>query len=257
MGPVSLTQFLPTNVFGALLIFTRIGTAMTLLPGFGEVYVPQRYRLLLAVILSMLLLPILQPLLPVLPSSPSELVLVLGAEAAVGIFIGTLTRMVLAALESAGQIVSIQSGLSAALVFNPLQATQSSLPSTLYSVLGVLLIFLTDTHHLMLRGLLDSYMIFTPGKLPPLGDLSQTVAHAAADSFRLALEMAAPFVVLGTVFFVALGLIGRLVPQIQVLFVSQPLQIIGGLLVFALVISAGMNGFLDALVQQFNVIVPS
>ena len=251
-----LEQFLPANLFAALLIFARIGSAMMLLPGFGEIYVPQRYRLLLAMILSVLMLPILAPLLPALPSSPSELLLLLGAEVAVGLFIGTLTRFVLAGLETAGQVVSIQTGLSNAMIFNPMQATQSSVPSALYSVLGVLLIFLTDMHHLMLRGLLDSYMIFTPGKLPPIEDLSQTIAHAAAGSFRLALEMAAPFIVLGTVFFVALGLIGRLVPQLQVLFVSQPLQIMGGLLLFGIVIAAGMGWFLDAFVQQFNVIVP-
>jgi flagellar biosynthetic protein FliR len=253
---LSLEQFLPANIFAALLIFARIGSAMMLLPGFGEAYVPQRYRLLLAMILSVLMLPILAPLLPALPSSPSELLLLLGAEVAVGLFIGTLTRFVLAGLETAGQVVSIQTGLSNAMIFNPMQATQSSVPSALYSVLGVLLIFLTDMHHLMLRGLLDSYMIFTPGKLPPIEDLSQTIAHAAAGSFRLALEMAAPFIVLGTVFFVALGLIGRLVPQLQVLFVSQPLQIMGGLLLFGIVIAAGMGWFLDAFVQQFNVIVP-
>ena len=253
---MSLEQFLPANIFAALLIFARIGSAMMLLPGFGEAYVPQRYRLLLAMILSVLMLPILAPLLPALPSSPSELLLLLGAEVAVGLFIGTLTRFVLAGLETAGQVVSIQTGLSNAMIFNPMQATQSSVPSALYSVLGVLLIFLTDMHHLMLRGLLDSYMIFTPGKLPPIEDLSQTIAHAAAGSFRLALEMAAPFIVLGTVFFVALGLIGRLVPQLQVLFVSQPLQIMGGLLLFGIVIAAGMGWFLDAFVQQFNVIVP-
>jgi flagellar biosynthetic protein FliR len=254
---LSLAQFLPANIFAALLIFARIGSAMMLLPGFGEIYVPQRYRLLLAMILSVLMLPILAPLLPALPSSPSELLLLLGAEVAVGLFIGTMTRFVLAGLETAGQVVSIQAGLSNALIFNPMQATQSAVPSALYSVLGVLLIFLTDMHHLMLRGLLDSYMIFTPGKLPPIEDLSQTIAHAAAGSFRLALEMAAPFIVLGTVFFVALGLIGRLVPQLQVLFVSQPLQIMGGLVLFAIVIAAGMGWFLDAFVQQFNVIVPS
>jgi flagellar biosynthetic protein FliR len=91
-----LEQFLPANLFAALLIFARIGSAMMLLPGFGEIYVPQRYRLLLAMILSVLMLPILAPLLPALPSSPSELLLLLGAEVAVGLFIGTLTRFVLA-----------------------------------------------------------------------------------------------------------------------------------------------------------------
>lgn len=252
-----LAQFLPTNIFAALLIFARIGSAMMLLPGFGEVYVPQRYRLLLALILSGLLLPILAPMLPALPDSPSALLIILGTELAVGIFIGTLTRFTLAALEIAGQIVSIQSGLSNAQIFNPLQATQSAIPSALYSLLGVLLLFLTNMHHVMLRGLVDSYMIFTPGRLPPIEDLSQTVAHAAAGSFRLAIEMASPFIVLGTVFFVGLGLIGRLVPQVQIIFVSQPLQILGGLLLFGLVIAAGMGWFLDAFVLQFNVIVPS
>ncbi|HKT16578.1 MAG TPA: flagellar biosynthetic protein FliR [Stellaceae bacterium] len=251
-----LAQFLPANAFAALLIFARIGSAMMLLPGFGEVYVLQRYRLLLAVVLSLLLLPILAPLLPAMPSSPSALVVMLSAEIAVGVFIGTLARTLLAGLDMAGQFVSLQTGLSNAVIFNPLQSQQSPIPSSLYSVLGVLLIFLTNLHYLMLRGLVDSYMIFTPGKLPPVEDLSQTVAHAVAGSFQLAVEMAAPFIVLGTVFFIAIGLIGRLVPQLQVMFVSQPLQIMGGLLLFALVLAAGMGWFLTAAGQQFALFVP-
>ncbi len=251
-----LEQFLPTNVFAALLIFARIGSAMMLLPGFGEIYVPVRYRLLLALILSGLLLPILEPMLPAMPGSPSALLLVMGAELAVGIFMGTLTRVMLSALETAGQVVSLQIGLSAAVIFNPLQASQSPIPSALYSTLGVLLIFVTNLHHVMLRALLDSYMIFVPGKLPPIEDLSQTITHAVGGSFRLAIEMAAPFIVLGTVFFVGLGLIARLVPQLQVMFVTQPLQILGGLVLFALVIGAGMGWFLDGFMQQLNIVVP-
>ena len=141
-------------------------------------------------------------------------------------------------------------------MFNPAAATQDAIPSALYGILGVLLIFLTNTHYLMLRGLVDSYMVFAPGKLPPIEDLSQTVARAAAGSFRLALEMASPFIVLGTVFFVGLGLIARLVPQLQVLFVSQPLQIMGGLLLFALIIGSGMGWFLQSFAQQLSFIVP-
>ena len=183
-----LAQFLPANVFAVMLVFARIGTALMMLPGFGEIYVPQRFRLLLAMILSVLLVPILGPLLPSLPSSPSALLVVFVAEIAIGLFIGSLTRFVLAGLETAGQIVSLQAGLSNAVMFNPLQATQSAIPSALYSTLGVLLIFLTNVHHIMLRGLVDSYMIFTPGHLPPLEDLSQTIAHAAAGSSTSAIR---------------------------------------------------------------------
>jgi flagellar biosynthetic protein FliR len=254
---MNITEFLPNNTFGALLIFARIGTAMMLLPGFGEVYVPQRYRLLFALIFSALLLPILSPILPPLPASPADLVVVLGGELIVGAFIGTLTRLILSALQTAGQIVSTQAGLSYAQVFNPTEASQDSVPSTFYAILGVLLIFLTNLHHLMLHGLVDSYAVFVPGHLPPFEDLSQTVAQMVSSSFRLAIEMAAPFIVLGTVFFVGLGLIARLVPQLQVLFVAQPLQILGGLLLMGLLAASGMGWFLQAFAQQFQLIIPS
>ena len=254
---MNITDFLPNNTFGALLIFARIGTAMMLLPGFGEIYVPQRYRLLFALIFSALLLPILAPILPGLPASPADLAIVLGGELVVGAFIGTLTRVILAALQTAGQIVSMQTGLSYAQVFNPMEASQDSVPSSFYAVLGVLLIFLTNLDHLMLQGLVDSYAVFVPGHLPPVGDLSEAIAHAVAASFRLAIEMAAPFIVLGTVFFVGLGLIARLVPQLQVLFVTQPLQILGGLLLMGLLTATGMGWFLQAFAQQFQLIIPS
>jgi flagellar biosynthetic protein FliR len=254
---MNLTQFLPANGFALMLIFARVGSALMLLPGFGEVYVYQRYRLLFALILSGLLLPILSPVLPPLPSDPADLTLLLGSELVIGIFIGTLTRLILSALQTAGQFISLQTGLSSAQIFNPLEASQDSMPSVFYALLGVLMIFLTDLHHLMLRGLVDSYAIFTPGRLPPIEDLSQTVTHAVSASFRLAMELAAPFVVLGTVFMVSLGLIGRLVPQLQVLFVSQPLQIMGGLLLMGLVVASGMGWFLEVFVQQFQIIVPS
>lgn len=253
---MNLTEFLPANAFGFMLVFARIGSAMMLLPGFGEVYVPQRYRLLFALIFSALLLPMLSPILPALPASPAALVLVLGGELVIGVFIGTLTRLLLAALQMAGQVVSIQMGLSNAQIFNPMQADQDSIPSAFYGILGVLLIFLTNLHHVMLRGLIDSYAVFVPGHLPPVGDLSQTVAHAVAASFRLAIEIASPFIVLGTVFFIGLGLIARLVPQLQVLFITQPLQIMGGLLLMGLIAAAGMGWFLQVFAQQFQMIIP-
>ncbi|HVA14794.1 MAG TPA: flagellar biosynthetic protein FliR [Stellaceae bacterium] len=253
---MNLTEFLPANAFGFMLVFARIGSAMMLLPGFGEVYVPQRYRLLFALIFSALLLPMLSPILPALPASPAALVLVLGGELVIGVFIGTLTRLLLAALQMAGQVVSIQMGLSNAQIFNPMQADQDSIPSAFYGILGVLLIFLTNLHHVMLRGLVDSYAVFVPGHLPPVGDLSQTVAHAVAASFRLAIEIASPFIVLGTVFFIGLGLIARLVPQLQVLFITQPLQIMGGLLLMGLIAAAGMGWFLQVFAQQFQMIIP-
>ena len=249
---VSLQQFIPANLFAALLIFIRVGTALMLLPGFGESYVPPRYRLLLAVMLSALLTPVIGPSLPALPASPLRLGGFIGGELVIGGFIGPIARIILTALETAGMVVSIQLGLSTAMVFNPMAADQAPITGALYGILGIVLIFATDLDHMMLRAVVDSYALFTPGKLPPVADLSTAVAHAVDNSFRLAMEISAPFLVLGIVFFVALGLIARLVPQMQILFVTQPLQIVGGLFVFAFVLVTGMRWFLDAFVQQFG-----
>src|SRR5262249_41238968 len=159
----------------------RIGSAIILLPGFGELYVPQRYRLLLALLLAALLTPVLGPNLPPLPASPARLALIVGGEVMIGLFIGTVARLLIAALETAGMVVSTQLGLSTAVIFNPLtDQTQSAIPSAFYGMLGVLLIFLTDFHHQLLRAAVDSYSLFTPGALPPIGDLTEIVTHLVA-----------------------------------------------------------------------------
>ena len=247
-----LQQLLPENVFALMLIFARIGTALMLLPGFGEVYVMQRFRLLLGFLVSLLLTPILAPLLPPLPGSAVKLADIVGSEVVIGLFLGTVARVLLAALDTAGTVVSFQLGLSAAQIFNPMAASQGSLPGTLYSVLGVLLIFLTDLHHMLLRALVDSYEVFAPGVLPPLDDLSDMIARSVAGAFVIGIEMAAPFILLGLVFFIALGIVGRLVPQLQIMFVTLPLQILGGLFALVFVLAAGMQWFLDAFQREFT-----
>ncbi|HUK08649.1 MAG TPA: flagellar biosynthetic protein FliR [Stellaceae bacterium] len=240
-----LDQVLPANLFAALLVFARIGSAMLMLPGFGEAYVNPRLRLAFALALTVLAAPVLAPKLPAMPSTPLGLLTLMGGEIAVGLFLGTLTRVLLAALQVAGSVISVQLGLSAALIFNPLQQQQEAITSTFLSVAGVLVIFLTDLDHAMLRALIHSYSVFEPGAPLQWGDLSAAMARATAESFRLGVEMAAPFMVMGTIFYVAVGLVSRLAPQLQILFATQPLQIVAGLTAFALLLASGLQWFLE------------
>jgi flagellar biosynthetic protein FliR len=252
----SLAQFLPANLFAVMLVFCRIGSALMVLPGFGDLYVPARYRLLLGILLATIIATALAPLLPVQPGSPLRLLMLLGGEIVIGVFLGTVARMMLSALETAGAIISLQLGLSTAQVFNPLLAQQSAITGAFMTVFGVLLIFLTDTHHLMLRGLVASYGLFPAGGFPGFGDLSDTVAHLVSASFRLAVELAAPFIVLGTIFFVALGFLSRLMPQMQIFFIILPIQVAGGIVVFAATLYAVMQWFLDDFTQTVGNVVP-
>ena len=240
-----LDQLLPANLFAAALIFARVGSAMMLLPGIGEAYVNARLRLVFALALTILMTPVLAPKLPAMPGTSLGLLIVLGGEIVVGLFLGTLTRVLLTAVQVAGSIISVQLGLSAALIFNPLLQQQEVITSTFLGVAAVVVIFLADLHHLMLRALIDSYGVFTPGSAFAWGDFSAAIARITAESFRLGVEMAAPFMVIGTIFYVGVGLVSRLSPQLQILFAIQPLQIIAGLVAFALLLATGLQWFLE------------
>jgi flagellar biosynthetic protein FliR len=122
------------------------------------------------------------------------------------------------------------------------------------TILGVTLLFATDSHHLVIAALNDSYSIFSPGPLMPSGDIAALATRAFAAAFRIGMQLSAPFLVFGLVF--GLGVLARLMPQMQVYFVGVPLSILTGFLVFALVITAMMGTFLDYFIGVMHDLIP-
>jgi flagellar biosynthetic protein FliR len=180
-----------------------------------------------------------------MPSSPVALALLIGGEIGVGLFIGTMARLLVAGLEIAGTLISFQLGLATAAIFNPLLSEQGQVASVLISITGLVLIFETDMHHLMLRGLVDSYGLFVPGALPPIGDFTESIGRMVSKSFMMAMQMAAPFLLMSTIMYVALGLVTRLMPQLQIFFIALPLQIGLGFLLLSLTFGVLMLFFLS------------
>ncbi|HEX9466620.1 MAG TPA: flagellar biosynthetic protein FliR [Alphaproteobacteria bacterium] len=240
----TLQQWLASQAFAAFLVFGRLGTALSVMPGFSEHYVPVRFRFFLAATMTIVVTPVVQGLLPALPRTVPGLLVLLAGEIGIGLFIGLATRMTFNTLQTAGTIISMQSGLSAALAFNPTTAQESALTSALLAAVSLVLVFVSDLHHLMLRAIVDSYSLFPPGQALPIGDFADTMTRLLTTTFSLGLRIAAPFVVFGVIFFLGLGILARLMPQMQVFFVSQPAQILLGLLIFAGTLVAGVSVFL-------------
>lgn len=253
---MDLAQFVGGQVFAFLLIFVRVGSALLILPTFGEAFVPTQIRLLFALLLSLLLVPVIGPNLPPQPTIPGELVLLILGELLVGLFIGTIARMLMSALETAGFMISQQLGLSAAQSFNPALAAPGNPAGALMGVMALVLILATDLHHMLLLAVADSYTLFEPGRPMPLSDMSEHIVRVFAKSFEIGIQISMPFVVLALLFFLGLGLIARLVPQIQVFFVGLPLQILLGTLLFAGSLSAlllfWLRHFEDQLIQMLR-----
>ena len=239
------------DIFTLFLIFARLGSALMILPAFGESYVPPRFRLILAVAFTMLAAPILGVRFPEIPDSPWALALLLMTEIVTGLFFGTIGVVMIGILQTAGTIISFQISLSNGFIFDPSVSQQGSLPSALMTTMGVLLILVTDLHHMMLRGLVDSYELFTPGVLPSIGDMSESISQLIGRAFMIGVQLTGPFIAAGLIFYLGIGLLARLMPQIQIFFVAMPLQVLFGLAAFAIVLPMTMLWYLDKFRDTF------
>jgi len=233
-----LAQVLPNEIFAFLLVATRISAGVMLLPGIGESYVTIRVRLALSMALSLVLFPLVRELMPALPVQPLEMVGLIMSEIVHGVFIGLTTRLLLSSLHVAGTVIAFQSSLAYAQTVDPNQGSQGVLVASLLTLLGVMLIFVTGLHSVLIAALYDSYALFPVGGLLPADDFAALVTRIVAGAFALGMKMAAPFIVYGLVFYIGLGLLQRLIPQVQLFFIAMPAQLMLAFLVLAIVISS-------------------
>lgn len=252
MATHSLSELLPANVFAVTIVMARVAAAITFLPGFGATYVPGRVKAVLALFIAVAATPVLAPGLPPPPKGVPGLVALIGAEAVIGAFIGLFANLLIAALDLAGAIMAMQSNLSSALVFNPGEMKQETLPAGLLSALAIVLIFATDMDHLLLKALVDSYQAFPPGGALPFDDMAQAIMRVTARGFEISMQIAAPYLVLGTLFYFGLGVLGRIMPQLQIFYVGLPLQVLGGLSLLLITVPASILWFLGTFEGLFE-----
>jgi len=238
-------SLLPVLAATFMLVFARIGAMVMLLPGLGETNIPVRVKLSIALLLTLIILPLHRSSYHVDITSMAALGVLMLQEIAIGIVLGATARVTLAALAVAGSVIAQQLGLGFVTAVDPTQGQQGVLIGNFLSILGMTLLFATDSHYLVISALNESYRIFAPGELMPTGDVAALATRAFAAAFKIGMQLSAPFLVFGLVFNIGLGVLARLMPQMQVYFVGVPLSIMVGFLIFALVITAMMGTYLN------------
>jgi flagellar biosynthetic protein FliR len=246
-----LQEILTLNIFAFLLIFVRIGTAFMVMPGFGSTDVSRNIKLAFALAVSFSVTPVLAGVLPRIPVTPAGLGILIMGEVLIGAFLGAIGRIMSAALHVAGTVISFVSSMTNAFIHDAIADQQSSTISGFLGTTGMVLIFVTDMHHLMLRAVVESYALFKPGEQLMIGDLLNVIARQFADSFTLGVQLSAPFIVTGTAYYVGLGLLSRLMPALPVFFVGLPLQIAMQLAILMLGLSTMMMIFLSHYEQSY------
>lgn len=230
-----------------LILFARIGAILMLLPVFSDEAVPGRIRVLIAFALSLALWGILAPTVTPAARDADAFAGILVIELCVGLALGMIVRLMFQAAVMAGSIASLQMGLSSALIFDAGLGGQTPLLAKLVVLAATLVCLAFGLHHLWFGAMIKSYELFPVGVVPNVGDFATLAVATVGKSMSLAVSMAAPLLVYGIVFNVALGFSARLAPTIQVFFIAQPLNILLGLSLFSVVIGATLTAFAMAM----------
>src|SRR6201995_467300 len=249
-------SLLPVLAASFMLVFARVGAMVMLLPGLGESNIPVRIKLAIALLLALIILPLHRADYHVnLDALPALLVLMM-YEILIGIVLGATARVTLAGLQVAGAVIAQQLGLGFVTSVAPTQGQQGVVIGNFLTLLGITMLFATDSHHLVIAALNDSYSIFSPGELVPSGDVASLATRAFTAAFKIGMQLSAPFLVFGLVFNIGLGVLARLMPQMQVYFVGVPLSIFAGFMVLAVVLTAMMGTYLDYFIGVMHQMLP-
>ncbi len=231
-----MVELFNISLYSYILIFMRVGAIFMLMPGFSASYINTQVRLILSLAVTLILQPLLYAELPTEPQDFATFFGYVLAEITTGIFLGMVMQILFFALNFAGSIASQAIGFSNAQIFDPAFQTQTMLIETFLSIIAVTFIFITDIHHLMIQAIVDSYQLFIPGKVLPWGDMAQHITQTIDKSFSFGFKLGSPFIAFTIIFYSGMGLVSRLMPQLNIFFLSLPLQIYLGIGVLFLTI---------------------
>lgn len=240
-------------IFQIAIIFMRIASAVAFMPLFGERFIFNRYKIILSLLISIIIYPLIKETIPEFTDNLGLILRCIFLEITSGIIIGLATRLIFESLHVVGTIISMQSGLGAAMFFT-ITKEQTSIFTNLLSIIAIVVLFATDTHHFLLRGLIDSYHRFPVNDTLLLQDIGNFTAQIVNKSFTLAFQISAPFIVVGTAIIVGAGFLSRLMPTLQVFFVLTPAQIIVSIMTLVVVINHILEKLVTTIQQVSQVI---
>jgi flagellar biosynthetic protein FliR len=211
--------------WSGFLVFVRVGAAMALLPVFGEQSLPVRFRLGAALGLSLLVAPAVAA-----PAAITPMAIL--AEAAAGLLLGAGFRLFVLALQTAGAIAAQATSLSQ--LFAGAGGEPLAAAANLLTVAALALAFTMGLHVRAAEAIILSHAMIPQGSFPDADDVAAWGVAQVAQSFALAFSLAAPFVIGGLLYNLALGAINRAMPTLMVAFVGAPAVTLGGLALLAI-----------------------
>jgi flagellar biosynthetic protein FliR len=217
-----------------LLVLTRISGIFIISPFLGSSNIPAVIRASAAIAISLVLFPVIQLQTgTVIPDSLIGYIIVVCTELFIGWIIGFIASLTFSAIRMAGQILDMQVGFAMVNVLDPTTGQQIPLIGSFKYNLAIIVFLVTNSHHLLLTGLFDSFRLIPVLGSPFSVSITKLVVDMVAGSFAVAIKISLPVLVAITLTDVALGVLARTMPQMNIFVVGIPAKIFVGLFVLA------------------------
>jgi flagellar biosynthetic protein FliR len=211
------------------MIFVRMAALLSSIPVLANKNIPAVFKVGLALSISLILFPLLK--LSGMPHFDNAVTFGLGiaAEVILGFAIGLAVKAIFAGIQLAGKLAGYQMGLAIANVLDPASSVQVPLISQVYNIVAMLIFVVINAHHWLLQALIESFRLVPPFGFQMNSSFIDYLVHLTANIFVIAIKVGAPVIVVLLITSVALGLIARTVPQMNIFIVAIPLKIVVGL----------------------------
>ena len=243
------------KLLGFVMVLTRISAFFLVVPVFSWQIIPARVKV--AVVLLMAVFFSTITALPVDAGAVSvlEAVLLIANEAIYGLALGLVVAIVFSAVKFSGRIVERQMGLAMAQVLDPLTGERAQPLGNLLEMIFILLFLSANGHHLFLLIISRSYETFPVGSIPTMPVLAGGIVKAGSTMFIAGLRLATPMLAAFLLLMVVLAVLARIVPEMNILFISLPLRVGMGLLMVAMFLPF-INGFVAEFADWMGKLLP-
>ncbi len=232
---MDIFNYNPQEFFSFLLTLMRMSLVVFMLPFFGGDNVPALVKAALCIILTFALWPQLSFSGTIMPAHPFDIALMFLGEIVLGLILSIIAQFVFAAVQTGGQLMGFQMGFSMMNVMDPLTGTSEAITAHYLYQVTVLLFLSFNGHLMLLQAMAQSFQLVPPGGLFINPALGERILEFSGLIFVVAVQVAAPVVAATFLVDLALALVARAAPQMNVLFVGFPLKIGVGFLFFTLI----------------------
>lgn len=219
-----------------LLVVFRIGTILMIVPIFGGRSVPATVKIALSLVLSLVMLPLASVRITALPETMPEYLVLVTREILIGAIVGFGVLVMFTALQAAGHIIGLQMGFSLANVVDPLTSQHASLLDQFYALLAALIFFSINGHHALILAMQQTFDVAPIGRADLALPAAPVLLSLGRDIFAIAARIALPATTALLLTDVALAVVARSVPQLNVFVVGLPAKVAVGFILLALTV---------------------